>query len=337
MYAQTYQIGPLIFQVNTPAVEQQQQLTTCWQRLFRIAPTTVQPPGADLLGITLATEPPTSAMRMAEGDSRITHFGNITVWRTTAAFHFSCGQTAITIGHGQRQATGYLAPDFSEYPLVEQRDFWQRVFFLLVRQADCYILHANALYPPAGGTNAGILLIGDCGSGKTTLTMSLISAGWHYVTDDSVLLQPVDDGTVMAHAVRRGFACTNQTAAAWPWLAPLVMSGATLNRSKTLIDLDALYPDRFTPQCRPQRIFFPRISGGTKSERTLLSAGQSFTTLLGQPRSGILVDPTGTPAVLTLFKMLVHQSRGYQLTLGWDVFHQPAAVGAWLADLLEDR
>ena len=41
--------------------------------------------------------------------------------------------------------------------------------------------------------DTGVLLVGDCGAGKTTLSLSLIKAGWRYVGDDSVMLQMVDD------------------------------------------------------------------------------------------------------------------------------------------------
>lgn len=335
MHEQTYHFGPLGLQVHTHDAEQQQHLARCWKRLFRITPITAQPSTAAHISIRLGATPRVSDDLPAEMDSQCSHFGNIRVQQTATAFHFGCGQTAITIVHGQRQATGYLAPDFGAYALVEQRDFWQRVFFLLVRQANCYIIHANALYPPAGGANAGILLIGDCGSGKTTLTMSLISAGWRYVSDDSVLLQPLDDGTVMAYAVRRGFACTAQAAAHWPWLAPLLAAGAPLNRQKTLIDLDTLYPKRFTAKSRPQQLFFPRITGAPQSTIEPLTKVQSFTTLLGQPRSGILVGPAGTAGLLTLYKMLVNQTSGYQLALGWDVLQQPAQVNNLLTQAVE--
>ena len=284
----------------------------------------------------------------------------IEVWPAASGLYCCCGATVFQIDAVQPHAVGYVAADFWDEALVVQRSFWQTLFFLLVRRTRRTFLHANALYPAERGSAAGILLAGDCGSGKTSLTLSLITAGWRYVTDDSVLLQPSEPvdtssaktgpnsaaemgvrmasswqgNSLQAYAVRRGFACTAQTLAQWPWLAALATTGVALNRQKLLIDLDSLYPASFAPTCVPRVLCFPRIVGSAQSRVCALTRTQSFTALLGEPHNGLLSEPTFTGALLTLFRTLVEQTDSYQLDLGWDVFREPAQVSALLLALL---
>ncbi len=372
MHTQTYRFSPLTVQVQSATLAQHQQLAACWQQLFRIAPADPNLPAMTVtdgagtrdgatIGVTLWPAPRQAKMPPLSANALVASFGHVQIWQTDQGWHYTCGRTHLQIEAGLAQAVGYLAADFGNYLLAEQRGFWQSIFFVLARRAGCYFLHANALCPPpatraSAGPAPGVLFVGDCGAGKTTVSLSLIKAGWRYVSDDSVMLQMVDAGAatpsrkgphlvpyreidlapsgkvgaIAAHAVRRGFACTQQTAARWPWLAALLAGGPLLDGRKTLIDLDRLDPTSFVPCCRPRLLLFPRISGAAQSQVTPLTPAQSFSALLGQPHNGLLMEPTLTPALLTLFQALVAQTCGYQLDLGWDVFTEPAQVSTLL-------
>ncbi|MFN8488223.1 MAG: hypothetical protein U0350_11560 [Caldilineaceae bacterium] len=343
MYKQTYRLGPLNIELTTIDQAQHQQIMTGWRHLFRIDLAASPTPTEQTIYLRL--EPTAAAMGATalSPQSLLSTQGVIQIGQTANGLQCCCGATMFQIDPVQPQAVGYVAADFWNYALVEQRSFWQTLFFLLVRRTGCALLHANALYPEALGPEAGVLFVGDCGSGKTSLTLSLITAGWRYVTDDTVLLQPskpVDAPpagpvrSLQAYAVRRGFACTEQTVAQWPWLAALATSGAALNRQKTLIDLDSRYTTSFAPICSPRALFFPRRNGAAQSQMHALTRTQSFTALLGQSHNGLLVEPAFTPPLLTLFHALVEQTCSYQLDLGWDVFTAPAQVSALLTSVL---
>lgn len=328
---QHYSLGPLTLNVHSAHAAQQELLAACWAQLFRVIPVSTPETVADDETVMLTLSSSLPAVRYEEPPAA--QFGATAIWATEQGFHIACGPSGITVH--QAHATGYIAAEFWARPLVEQRDFWQRIFFLLSRSANCHLLHANALLPPDPAVSAGVLLVGDCGSGKTTLTMSLLAAGWRYVTDDSVLLQPTAAG-VMTHAVRRGFAATQQTAAAWPWLQPALAAGVSLNPWKTLVELDPLYPARYVPSCRPGLILFPTIADATQSTLLPLKRLECFTTLIGQPRSGLLVEPATTGTLLALYQTLAEQCRGYQLAAGMDVFQEPARVSALLLQAVAD-
>lgn len=336
---QSYHLGPLTLQLVTPDQAQQAQVAAAWQHLFRIT-LGAAPTAAAALRLQLVATPLPAAA--APPPLTPPAQGPIAVWPVAGDLTCRCGATLFQIDAGQPHAVGHVAADFWDFSLIVQRTFWQTLFFLLVRRTGCAFLHANALYPALGGPAAGVLLVGDCGSGKTTLTLSLLSAGWRYVTDDTVLLQlstptdvppPGHDNAIRAYAVRRGFACTTTTMAQWPWLAALATQGVALHRHKVLIDPDALYPARFAPRCTPRLLCFPQICHTAQSQVRPLTPTQSFNALLGQPRNGLVAEPAFTPALLAHFRALVEQCASYELALGRDVFHDPAYVSALLLDL----
>ena len=329
----SYQLGPLLLQVQCDDEGLQQQLATSWRRLLRVEPAAAVTTPA--LTFTLTATPAASPLCTTPQPPRSTvRFGAMTIDRLATGFVLTHAASWLQVT--DRQVTGYLAAAFWSSPLVEQRDFWQRLFFLLVHGVDCHLLHANALLPPptVAHDHRGILLVGDCGAGQTPLTLSLLTAGWRYVADDSVLLQQ-GATTVTGYALRRGFACTDQTATAWPWLGPRWQAGVTLNRRKRLIDLADLDPECYVSYCQPVLLYFPRITAEPASRVTALTPLQSLTTLMGQTSNGLLVEPTTTPSILRLYQTLATHCGAYQLDAGQDVLVQPTQVSELLLRTLD--
>src|SRR6185295_9485843 len=63
-----------------------------------------------------------------------------------------------------------------------------------LRRAGLYQFHAGCVLRSAEGK--GILLVGDSGCGKSTLTAMLLSRGWHFVSDDNLVLTEQPTGIV---------------------------------------------------------------------------------------------------------------------------------------------
>lgn len=315
----SYLIGAVRAKLGCTDPAQFAKLAELWQTLFQM-----QADVDDVQCPTLTfhfTEPLDSPFPETAA-TPLWQYGRLHVWQTTTGFYLTCGDSALTIDSAQANAKGSLAVSFWTYRLVEQREFFQLALFLLLRRQGIYLLHTNGVVPPQPTANAGFLLIGDCGAGKTTLTLSLLTAGWFCVGDDQLMLQSEARQPVTAYALRRGFSCTVQTANAFPALAA-AQPGPALNREKTLLHLDKLYPERFVRSCTPRILLFPQIAHTAVSRLVLLNQTQTMLALLGQPRTGVLADPPTVPGYLDLLKVLVQQARGYQIYLGRDVLEWP--------------
>jgi len=329
----SYLFGPFAVQVLSTDRRQQAALACCWRRLFQIQPASAGDPARTIL-LDLSAEPEQLAQSCFLPAERGLTFANGAIWQKDGHFWLRTEESLLAIEATGTRATGWLTPEFWDLPLVAQRDFFQRLFFLLARRLGSYTLHANALYSDVGGAEAALLLIGDCGAGKTTLSLSLIRAGWGYIGDDTILLDNAWGKGVRAFGVRRGFACTQASAARWPDWDDLMATGIPLNREKRLLDLDQRYSGQAAAHGRPQVLLFPTITGQPQTTLRPLATMQTFLRLLDHVGAGVLVEPETTPALLTLFKDLVEQADAYELHLGQDVYDAPAQVSALLASLL---
>lgn len=83
---------------------------------------------------------------------------------------------------------------------------WQLVTDVLAHQTDRFHLHGAALADPTGVMT--VLVLGESGAGKTTLTLALIAAGFRPYADDVVL---VDADTLTVARFPRAFHVDGQT------------------------------------------------------------------------------------------------------------------------------
>lgn len=323
MLQQRYKFGPTTIVVTADTSQSLAQVDALWQQLFQVQPiTTPEGNPLRLRLTTIASSAPQAAMELFR-------YGAIQVRQAGEHFHLTCGDSWLDIAVAQMSATACIGADFADYGLAEQREFFQLLFILLLRRQGYYVLHANAVLPPQPlphDPQAGVLLIGDCGAGKTTLTLSLLQAGWHCVGDDLVILAPGQAGTVAAHGLRRGFSCTPQTALAFPALQSLLEEGQDLVRSKKFVLAETLYPAQFTSHCIPRLLLFPTIASCAQSQVIALAASDAMHHLLSQPRAGILVDLPTVAGHLQTYGKLVSQAAHGEFLAGQDVLATPMTV-----------
>jgi hypothetical protein len=332
-----YGLGPTTLELLCPSAALALQLQELWRLLFQLRPlpeTTTAALQVSLCATDSSQPPPAEAVELF-------HYGAIQVWQSAQTFGLRCGATHVQINPAQHCAGGCITTDFWQATLAEQREFFQIIFFLLLRRQGYYILHANALLPPTNrlpsavqSAKSGLLVVGDCGAGKTTLTLSLLQAGWYCVGDDLVILADEGQTGVVAYGLHQGFSCTQQTATAFPALQPLMTEGADLLRAKKFIQVNTLWPDRFAPCCVPRWLLFPTIADQAASDVTGLGAVEAINLLLSQPRAGILADPPTSAGHLQIYGRLVGQATSGRLWSGEDVLTAPATVSQLLAGRL---
>jgi hypothetical protein len=244
---------------------------------------------------------------------------HLRVLHTEMGFWLETGASSIELQPSQGVATGRLNEDFWDLPELAQRDFFLQTLVILLRDRCLYGLHSSGV--ERDGT--GLLVVGPSGQGKTTLTLSLIAAGWGFLGDDVVALRQVD-AAVEALAVRLSMSCTPTT------LALFGMEGAgSRNGEKRLLDLETGAPSRGVDRFRPDLLVFPEITDQPFSELEPLSQPATVA-YLGRSMAGIMTDPLWAERQLGVLVNLAAQTCGYRMLAGRDVFGDPPRVARLL-------
>ena len=211
-----------------------------------------------------------------------------------------------------------------------------RLFFTAVagavRRCDLYELHAGCVVEPT--SSKGVLLIGPSGSGKSTLTAQLATAGWGYLSDDSLLLRTRSD-LPEVYALRRVFAVTEQAIDAGGLFE--VENGLgepmALDPTKRRFDPFAAFPNQFVESCVPSVVVFPSVAKVSESAAERLTQPEAMTALIHLcPWASY--DRVAAPGYLAALSALAKSCTAYRLHLGLDVFGDTERTSGLLRSLL---
>jgi hypothetical protein len=188
-----------------------------------------------------------------------------------------------------------------------------------LRHRGLYHVHAAGL---ARGER-GVLLPGDTGAGKSTLTVSLIRAGWDYLSDDALLLRAGPVG-VEALAVPDEFHLDPALAERFPELAVLAGREAYNDGPRRAFRPEEVYARPPVPGCLPSLLLFPQIAhGGTRAEA--MTPSQALAALI-RTSALVLLDERVAAPHLEALRRLVSQCRCYRLYHGPDALEDPELV-----------
>ena len=302
--------------------------------LFRFSPVdrpVFDEPGS-ALSLTLRRRPLSHGKAGNQADTMAPE-GHDGFWITAKGIAFTAPGGQIEVYPQEARAEGQLSTAFWQSPLYDRRSLLLRTVIMLLRQRDIYSLHAGALLlpqdaPSRTAADSGLLITGASGAGKTTLTLGLINAGWRFVGDNVVTLcQDWRTEMVQVRALQRGFACTAQTMACFPWLQSTAHSPLTTLEGKHLLFTDDLYPEQFVPQCTPRVLLFPQVTTAAQTTLEPIDATEALLALLPQSL-GLLAHSDQTQAQLQMVRTLVDQSSAYRVYSGRDLIERPADVAA---------
>jgi len=147
--------------------------------------------------------------------------------------------------------TVYTRAPFWKKTAKSRQEFLMLSLLWLLQRHGLYALHANGL----SKDNAGILLVGCSGSGKSTSSLSLIRQGWNYLSDDVVLLRESPDG-IESIAFQKGHSFDPDLINHYPELDPYVKP--SINGQKRFLDITSVYPDGFIYSSFPKVLIFSR-------------------------------------------------------------------------------
>jgi hypothetical protein len=203
-----------------------------------------------------------------------------------------------------------------------------------LRRGGLYMLHAAGVVEPE--TGAGVVVVGNSNSGKSSLTIRLASAGWRYLSDDMLVLSGEAGGACEARALRRIFSVSAESLAGCQLSGLEAALGAPANSdpSKRKLEPRITFPDGFVESCRPRVLLFPTLTGEAASRLTKISSGEAMARLIRQcPWASY---DTGTAREhLRVLGMLAQQADAFLLDAGRDLIEDSERAPKLLASCLE--
>lgn len=317
MTARTFACCGVGLQVIASAPRDAARLQRLIRRLFLVgAPPTGKPPAViDLTG-TPGWTAPAGAPSFRSGP--------LDAYLLDTGYEIRCGGSHLHVDPERGRSTGHLHPDFWTLSPPYQRAFLFLPFLAHLSAHGLFAIHANGLVHQ----RTGYLIAADSHGGKTTLTLSLLRAGWRYVSDDTVLLRE-SAGGVEALGFRRGFACDGATLRRFP---ELDRAGAphAWKDGKLLFDVAPVYPRRRSPLCRPRILLFPSIRHAPETILEPLPPSEAMGRLLRHSPL-VRLSPAAAGPHLRALSGLLRQSACFRLSAGTDVFTNAEAVARLLA------
>jgi hypothetical protein len=266
----------------------------------------------------------TSAVQMASGTGAATAERPATglayeVWkegdRLIVDFHHA---GIMQLDPAKGWAIGYLVrPDELPSNLVEY--LFHTAMIELLRYRGLYTVHATSLEMHG----RGILIPGNSGRGKTTSFVSLLRAGYRYISDDHPLLE--DAGThVDVLPFPMQIKVTENTANFFPELREAPAHLFRPGMGKRLFKAEDVYKTEIGQRCKPAIVLFPNVVDSPKSHLELLPKSRALEVLL--PQALLVYDRAVAAKQFQVMSKLVQQVDCYRLHFGRDVLDLPNLI-----------
>ncbi len=168
----------------------------------------------------------------------------------------------------------------------------------------------------------GVLIPGASGSGKSTTSVTLVRAGFDFLSDDTVFLIPSPDGIWVA-----GFPdevdVTDNTVARVPELGHLAGAPLLPGREKHSFRVEEVFGVEPLAGCRPTVLITPQVVAGPRSEVEPLAPSEA---LIGLLPNVLLTDPVASQAHLDMLAALVESVPCMRFRVGSDLDAAVACV-----------
>ncbi len=274
--------------------------------------------------ITLRFQNHTIPFLVPETARELSVFPSLRIAKDGSCYYLRGPTAVFKLDIGEGQGIGFLDNAFWDMEPKGRQELFMLSLLWLLRKHGLYGLHGNALEKDG----SGIILVGSTCSGKSTITLGLIRAGWQYLSDDVTLLRQKHQ-RVEALALQKGFSVDPSLARHYPELeVPLRTSSA--NGHKRMIDLNSVYPGKHVPYCIPNILIFPSIIDQEQSQ--LIPLGNVAAVIeLSRNCGGIFVDRDMVEVQMEVLRQLVYQTVSYQLLAGRDLYEEPQKISEILS------
>lgn len=289
----------------------------------------------------LATDAPACTLAFARGPARhalpaeahplSTSPQGLGFFRHDTSIYLRYEDALVQVEPTEGWARAHLGPGFDAMsPAVQDALLFAACYYsvvLLLYARGARTAHTACLVH--GG--AGWLFAGPSDSGKSTLTLRLVEQGWHYLTDDAVLLRRIGE-RVRAFPLRRDFCIDPEAAALFPQVVPHWEPHMGDVRKRRL-RITELYPAQEASACLPRVLVFPRIVQAATSTLVPLDRRTALVALMQHSGALNLLDARTAARHLDDLRTLVEQVTPYTLRAGRDLRDDPYAAALLLASV----
>ena len=231
---------------------------------------------------------------------------------------FQMGSDVLNILDLQRGLALYWTRDATHLPQWELGSPLRIIFHWWLRQAGLQYVHAGAV----GRPEAGVLLVGKGGSGKSTTSLTCLNSELKYVSDDYCLIST--DPVAAAHNLYNTGKVRVDNIHRVPHLKPFISNMDKLDQDKALFSLNNQhFSDKLSPGFPLKALFIPRVTGRLE---TSLSPARAADGLSALTLSTMAQLPGAGPAALQIINQLVQQIPSYFLELGTDLSQIPVVI-----------
>ena len=201
--------------------------------------------------------------------------------------------------------------------LAQLHAIFNIVWPFVLPRVGLFHVHAGAVRDPAG---RGWLLAGDANIGKSTSTLSLVTAGWWYAADDAVYVERTAEG-MFAHGWAEPIRLTARSADALR-----VSRIDAISRGKTSTMLrDELRARHVSGFC-VDRLVFPHLGGGTALSP--IRPVESFARLV-RASAWVMAQPAVAAEYVACLRALALLP-AMTLTLGPELLERPESLARHL-------
>ena len=227
-------------------------------------------------------------------------------------------QGAMVIDGDRGTARGYFVhPEAMHADLRES--FFHYALAELLKVRHTYTMHAAALEYQS----RGILISGHRGCGRTTALLSLLRAGYRYLSDDHPLLR--DHGAnVELLSCPMTIEVTNRTIGFFPELQQAVPGLVRQGAYKKHFHAADLYPESIGASCAPAMMLFPDVVDMSYSCLEPLSKSRALEAMM--PQAAFVSDRDIARQEFQALSRLVQQVDCYRLHFGQDVLDLPKLI-----------
>jgi hypothetical protein len=256
-----------------------------------------------------------------------THCFGVDIYHRAEDVVITDGASVFVVQPNQRAGTLYLHRSYRNMPLRVQLNLFLIGLIELLASCGYYDLHAAALVHE----DKGYLFVGEPGSGKSTTALTLVRQGWHYISDDAVLLQD-QPGAIKALSFRKTFNIDAHLTNYFPEIRHHLLGPVTADNPKRFLDVEHVYGNRFRPACIPSRLIFTTLSSEVGTTLVPLSSTEALVGLIKQSPSLAFRRNQASPH-LEMLKRLAEQASAYRLKAGQDVYRAPERLADRLSDI----